>query len=265
MPGAVFRRTLLNTRRGILGWGIVMGMLAAYIVLLYPYINAMEGIEEFLGELPPIFQGFLGDVEDMLTPKGYLSSYFFNYVSVVLVAYGVISGAGAIAGEEKHGTMDLLMSAPVPRWRVVVEKFAAFVVALTGIVVIISIATFFSIAVTPELTVSVGSVLLGMLNLVLLTINFGALTFLLSAALPSRFSAAQIAAIALVAAYMLSAFAPMSDALDTVQIINPFHYYGGTRILLDGVQPGNVLVLCAVSGVFLALSIFSFERRDLSI
>ncbi|MBN1285235.1 MAG: ABC transporter permease subunit [Anaerolineae bacterium] len=265
MPGAVFIKTLKDARRGIIGWGIVMAMLAAYIILLYPFLNEMEGIQQMLENLPPIFQGFLGEAKDMLTPNGYLSSYFFNYVSVILVAYGIIAGASAVAGEEKRGTMDLLMSAPVPRWRVILEKFAAFVAGLALVVAIMSVAVLGALAVTPTLSASIDRLILGMLNLMLLVISFGALTFLLSAALPSRFSAGQLAAVVLIAAYMLSAFAPMTDALDATQYINPFYYYGGTRVMLDGIQAVGVLVLVVVSAVFLALSVFSFERRDLSV
>lgn len=264
MVGAIFRKTLFDARKGILGWGIALALLAAYVILLYPYLTALEGYREILENLPPILQGFLGDVKDIFTPEGYLSAYLFNYAPLILAAYGILAGASAVAGEEKRGTIDLLMSTPVPRWRVILEKFAAFLVCLLGVLAFLFAGVAVSLAITPSLTVSVGRVLEATLNTVPITLTFSALAFLFSAALPGRISAGMAAAAALVAFYMLSLLAPLSDALASVQGFNPFHYYG-LQTMIDGVDWGKTAVLLAATAVLIVLAVLGFERRDLAV
>ena len=264
MPGTIFRKTLFDSRRSIVGWGIAAALLCVYIVLLYPYLNELEGFRQLVESLPPIVQGMLGDVQDMFSPQGYLSAYLFNYAPLLLAAYGILAGASAVAGEEKRGTIDLLMSTPVPRWRVMVEKFAAFVVATLGVLALMFVGTVIALAVTPSLEISIGRLIEATLNIVPITLVFGALAFCLSAALPSRMSAGMWAALALVAFYMLSLLAPLSSALESVQGISPFHYYN-VQTLAQGIEWGGVAVLLAVSAVLMGLAVLGFERRDLAV
>ncbi|MCZ7543138.1 MAG: ABC transporter permease [Anaerolineae bacterium] len=264
MAGAVFRKALFDARRGILGWGIALALYAAFMILLYPYLTEIEGYRELLQNLPVIFKGMLGGIDEMLSPEGYIAGYLFSYAPLVLCAYGILSGASSVAGEEKRGTIDLLMSAPVPRWRVILEKFAAFLVSLIGILAITFVGMVIGLALTPELAISIGRLAETVLNVVPITLAFGALAFFLSATLPTRLSAALFATAVLVAFYMVNVLAPLTTALDPVQAVNPFHYYG-TTTMFEGIDVGNALVLLVVTGVLLALCVVGFERRDLAV
>ncbi len=266
MVGAVFRKTLFDGWKGVLGWGLALALYVIAIIVLYPTITAIEGYREILSNLPAFAKGFLGGVDEMLSPEGYIAGYVFGYGPVVLAVYGILAGAAAVSGEEKRGTMDLLMSAPVPRWRVILEKFAAFIVSLLGVLAIMFVGIVIGFAFTPQLALPFGRVVESLLNTAPITLAFASLTFFLSTVLPSRFSAGLVTAALLVAFYMLNVLAPMSEsaALESVQGINPFHYYGA-RTMFDGLDWGNVVVLLVVTAVLMALAVLGFERRDLAV
>ncbi len=261
---AVFYRNLLSSRKTILGWGLALACYALVMALFFPIMDSFEEIDAFIEVMPDFFKTMFGDMEDLTSPPGFLTTYLFSYGQVILGVYGILAGAAAVAGEEKRGTMDLLMSAPVPRWRVIVEKYAAFAVALVAIVTITYIGLALGIAIIPEMDADMGRALEATLNLIPFTLLFGALAFFLSAGLPGRISAAMVSGVLLIAFYFLNTLSELSEALKPFQAINPFHYYG-MRTMFDGINWGNVAVLLAASAAFVTLAVYSFQRRDLSV
>ncbi|MBN1285236.1 MAG: ABC transporter permease subunit [Anaerolineae bacterium] len=262
MIGSIFRKTLFDTRKSTFGWGLVLALLGLLVVLMYPTIQGFEGLDKIIEALPPALKALTGDVKDFSSLEGLLATKFFSMGPLILAVYAVQFGAAGLAGEEQHGTMDLLMSAPVPRWQVVIEKFAAFALSLVVVLLITFLGVVVGVALTPNITVSWQHVFEATMNLAPIALTFGALTFLFSTSLPYRLPGGVIAVGMAVAFYMLHLMGQMSSALEPVQVINPF-YYHGTRTLFDGMNWGNVIVLLAASAVLLAASVFTFERRDL--
>ena len=264
MNGAVFRKTLFDARWGILGWGLGLAALAFLVIAFYPTIAEMKEINDIISGLPPVLKAMVGDIEDFASPEGFLATKLFSMLPIVLGVYGILAGVAAVAGEENRGTMDLLMSTPVPRWRVILEKFAAFVVSVLLILAIMYAGILIGALLTPEIDTPPGRLLEATMNLAPITLCFGSLTFFLSAGLRGRTSAGVVAAVVVVASYTLYLFAEMSEALASVVKLTPFYYYG-SRTLLDGLAWINVSVFLAVSLMFMGLSVASFERRDLSV
>ena len=83
-------------------------------------------------------------------------------------------GGGTIAKEEERGTLDLLLSTPLPRWLVVTHKFAA----MTVIIVVAALALWVGLAVGAAIVgvdVSLWRMLQASISGVLLGLAFGAL------------------------------------------------------------------------------------------
>ena len=70
----------------------------------------------------------------MSTPLGYLQIELMSFMAPILVIlYAVMAGSAAVAGEESRRTLDLLVTAPVSRRRIVIEKAIAMVVGTVGL------------------------------------------------------------------------------------------------------------------------------------
>jgi ABC-2 type transport system permease protein len=265
MPGIVFIRKLKDQRNAILGWGIALGAYALMMVLIFPSIGGMEELQDYLDAMPDVFKAMIGDV-DLTSPAGFLSGYYFNYMPLLLAVFAVLAGAAAVGGEEKRGTMDLLISNPVPRWRVLTEKFAAFAVALTIIVLMTSVLMILGIALTPEIQedLDYSNLVEATINIIPVTLLFGAIAFLLSAALPSHIPSAAAGGGLLIAFYLLNILGEVTSVLEPLQKINPFHYYG-TATMVAGVDWGNMALLLVAGLVLFVMALFNFERRDLTV
>ncbi len=265
MNGTIFLKTLYDERKRVLVWGLFIAVMGGMTVMLYPTIKSVGGFEDIIKALPPAIKAMAGDVEDFDTLEGWLATKFFAFGPIMLAVYAVQFGAASVAGEERRGTMDLLMSVPISRRRVIVEKFAALIVSLLVISIIGFMGIVLTIAITPEAAdASLGNIFAAMLNLLPIALTFGATTFLFSATLSSRRSSGQIVAGMVGAFYILNLLGRMSSSVEPLRIVNPFYYYG-SRTLFDGMNWGNVGVLLLLSALLMAATVYSFTQRDLTV
>jgi ABC-2 type transport system permease protein len=257
------RKELRDQRRGLLGLG---GGLAAMVLMyssFWPSVRDNAGqFESYLKNLPDALRNVIGEL-GLGTPAGYLQSELYSFLGPALIlVFAIGAGARSVAGEEEHGTMDLLAAAPIARGRIVLEKFGAMSVTAIGIGVILWIALI-TIGRAFGLDVPPANVAAATLQLVLLGIAFGAIALLLGALRGGRTLAIAVTAALAVATFLLDAFAPAVEGLTWAAKLSPFYYYGENIPLRDGVDTGHALVLLGVAVVGLWLSILAFDRRDI--
>ena len=264
--GVVFRRALRDWRGGILGWGVGFAALAAMVGTFYPLINTLEGLNEVVMRMleNPLIRAFAGDVEDMTSAEGFLATKFFTTAPLILAIYMVTLGLSIVAGEEERGTLDILLSTPVPRWRVVVEKFAALGVAALAVLGMCYLGLVGIRAVTPELqVVSPWRLAEGVLSMLPALLLMAALTLLLSTVLRSRAMAGGVAAGIIVGSYFVSTLASLApEVLGALSRASLFSYYRPQEVLRHGMAWGDFVLLSAVAALFFGLGVVFFQRRD---
>jgi ABC-2 type transport system permease protein len=265
-PGVIFSRILRDSRRTILGYGIGLAVYGLYISVIYPFIRDIPDFATFLAS--DMIKGFFGgglDFVDFTTPDGMMGMFFFVFVPLILAVLAVLYGLGMTFTEEEQGTLDVLLSYPIPRWQVIVEKFAAFVVILVAVLALALVGLVLSRVITPELDIALGPLLLGMLNVIPVVLLTTALTLFLSTVLRSRGAAAGVVIALLVASYFMQSLAGMLSApLNNMRYASIFHYYGGAGVLVNGVDWSGFALLTGLTVVFLGLALVAFQRRDIA-
>ena len=142
MLRTITTKTIRDGRRSLFWWSIGLVGLTVLTVATYPAVRDMPGMEDLLEGLPEAILALIGE-SDLLSPAGYLNSQLFGaIVPLLFLFYGVAAGAGAIAGEEENRTLDLLLSNPVSRTRVLLEKALAMVIGLLLLGAILWLATY---------------------------------------------------------------------------------------------------------------------------
>lgn len=266
MLRSVFLKTLRDQRRALLWWVIGLLVLAGYLAVLYPTIANTPGYEEMIQSWPKgIVVSMLGEYPDYSSPAGYLNSTtYFMAVPLMFVAFAAGLGANAIAGEEEHGTLDLLLAHPLPRWRVVVDKFAALVV-LTAVLGAALWAGLAGGAVAVDMDISAGRIAEATLSAVLLGIAFGALALAMGCATGKRGLSTAVPSVIGVVAYFVNSLAPAVEGLEPYRKLSLLYYYIGGDPLRNGLNVGHALVLAGVSVVLLGVAIVALERRDIGV
>ena len=109
------KHTLRRMRGAIIGWGIG---LFAYGLMMAKFFTSLEMMEGFLDNLenyPAEMLAFFPNIYDIMSPKGYMDTYFFSYMTLIIGFFAVTACANLLVGDEEKGILDLLVSYPVSR------------------------------------------------------------------------------------------------------------------------------------------------------
>jgi ABC-2 type transport system permease protein len=240
-----------------------MALLSLWVIALYPAIG--ESYADILEDMPASLSIFIGDVVDIGSPAGYLSTEMFAFlVPLIFLMLTLGFGSSAISREEEQGTLDLLLSNPIARWRVVLEKFLALIV----ISLLLGLALWLGLAIGAAMVgVDISYVRMAEATFsgVLLGLAYGALALALTCATGKRFIAVGVAGALAVAGFLLDGFASLVDWLEPYRVLSPFHYYSGAEPLVNGLDPVHAAVLAGLTLLLAAIALFTFERRDLAV
>jgi len=261
----LFTKTLRDLRGQILGWGIGAGLIGVMVIFLYPsFKDQTAALTEMVKGYPPALMAFFGDFTQMSTYLGWLNIEFYSYGPPILAIFAVVVCTGLIGGEEEKGTLDLLLSHPIRRWRVVTGKFAAFAVATVLIMVVIAIFFVGSSAMIGE-TSQLGRITLATLNIVPITLAGGALALMASVLFHSRRLANMVALVVIIGSWFLESLGKVVDVLKPYRPIALFHYYDSSGALFGSINWGDVGILLALTALFFLISLFAFQRRDIAV
>ena len=265
MLSNVFLKTLWDQRRSLMWWGIGMATISLITMLFYPSLSEAPELNELISDENSLMRAFVGDIEDLTSPEGFLNSQlFFLLIPLLFIGFAITQGSAAIAGEEEKGTLDLLMSSPVSRRHVLVHKWAAMLATID----VLAVATWIGLvlgAVVVDMDISLIKVAEATLAAGFLAMAFGTLSLALGAANGRRAFSIAIASVAGVTAYLINALTPAVEALEPARFISPFHYYSGSDPITNGLHLGHIGVLVLIAVVLYVLATFAFERRDLGV
>jgi ABC-2 type transport system permease protein len=259
--GELVRQTIRVEWKALLGWTLSTLALIVAIVAFFPAIKGNSALTGSFDDLPPSVQAAFG-IADLSSAAGYLQGQMFSTLApLIFLSFAIGRGARAIAGEEERGTMDLLLSNPIRRSRVVLEKGAAILVQVTALAALVWLAL---VALGPpfELHVGAGNLAAATASVAALGALYGAIALCLSAATGRRALSLGITAGLAGAGYLYTAIAPFVSALSDHPGISPFQHGYGYDPVANGMQWGNFLALVVGAAVFVAGAVVLFDRRD---
>jgi len=268
MSGVVFVETLRRHWRVMLYWALGIGSMAVYIVLVIPDMPTLTKYNDLIKGMPSFLTSALG-VSDSLamgTPGGFLAYGFFGWIMIMLAVYAVISGLDITANDEDRGTMDVMLSLPISRSRIVLEKFAAYAVAVVVIALTSLIALLWGIRQSVALqSVTDMQMIQGTLNFIPYTLLVMAFTAVVATLVRRRNTAAGIAAVFVIASWFIDTVGRSAPSLDGVRTFSFFRYYDSMTVVLHGIVVGNIVLIIVVILLLLIGTVFAFERRDVGL
>lgn len=272
MTGVIFRETLRRNWKVAIGLAVAMASLSFYVVAVFSDSQMMKQYTQLLTSMGWAVQMFGGgDAAFTATPAGMVAFGLFSYTILVLAGYGVIAGLNITANEEERGIMDVFLSAPVPRWKLVVEKLLAYLVVivlslvLTGIANVLLVQSSSTLGDVSQGGASAARVIEGTLNLLPSTLLVIAFTALVATLVRRRNTAALIAALFVIASYLVDLIARTAQAGEGLRALSFFKYYDATAAMRDGLVWGNVFGLLAVTILLAAGAVYFFQRRDVGV
>ena len=211
-------------------WSAVVGGLMAVCVGLYP---SMAGA---MDDMSALFAG-LGDFSAALTAMGLL------------------------AGEEGGHTAEFLLTHPVSRLRVAVEKLAALTVLIIGLNVICFACGAGGILAIGE-EAEWGNLLHYHGAVLLMQLEIGAVCFGVSAFLRRGGLGLAMGLAALL--YFAGLLINLDQGLDWLRFVTPYYYADAARIFAGEVLAGPVLAGCALGVLGAGIGLWGYRRKDIA-
>lgn len=266
MLGSVLTKTVRDQGRALLWWGLGLVATAAMYAAFYPSIvDNAEVLTEYLESFPEALRNaFFGSDADFVSPGGYLHTELFGFFGpLLLLIYTIGAGARAIAGEEEQRTLDVLLSTPVSRRRVLVDKAVALAVGAAVLALVLWVAL---VLLGPpfDLTPGIWNVAAAVTATFLLAIAFGGLALAIGAWTGRRALAIGLASGVAGATYLFDVLAASVDAVAWLQKLSPFYYYDANVPVKSGLDPLYAAVLLGIAVAGFAVALVGFERRDLT-
>ncbi|MBT8202614.1 MAG: ABC transporter permease subunit [Acidimicrobiia bacterium] len=241
---------------------VTAGVMLSMGLLIGPMYSLLdEPLIDLADQFPETMLALFGG-GDMSTPEGFYQVETYGLMAPIAVMVATIAiGARALAGEEAAHTMDLLLTNPIRRSVVVLEKAAALVLhgAAVGVGIFIGVALG---ATLGGLDMSVSNIAATSTLAPLIGILFGALALAVSAATGRIKAAVWIPAGLALVFHVMNALLSINAGIAGWAKLSPFYYYLGSDPLLNGMPWGHAALLVALSAGLIAGSVVLFERRD---
>ncbi|GAA3118498.1 ABC transporter permease [Planomonospora alba] len=266
MP-ALLSKTLRDYRRTLIGWAVGIGAFFALYLSIYPNISRNKDIygPAALAKYPDVLRDLLGGLQDFTSGVGYLHSVVYQMFGPMLfVGCAAVLGNRAIARPEESGTLELTVTLPIDRRRLVAERFAAMALGLLAVAAVTFLLAW-GAAVAADMDVPAGRILAAHTGVLLLGLFFGTLALAVGAAAGRRGPATAVVGALAVGGYIVETMGRNVDALSWLRWISPFHYYLEGRPLYEGFPVGDYLVLAGATVVLLIAAILLFDRRDVGV
>ncbi|GEM_PF-966998 len=239
----------------------------SYMLMLsaiFPSFKKMKGIEELIESYPKEILKLFGASEINIADfNNYVTIEFLGLIAIVIIGAYVFSFTrGIISGELKEGTLEILLSQPVERWKVISTQVLVMLAGIISIVVSIVLSTFVFGAIF-KLSVS----FLGFAAYIPVAFSLffciGGYTLLLTSVLPKH---GTMAAIGLTLVFYMVKFATdVAEPIHRLRFISIFNFYDPAKVLKTGTPPAtDVLVLIAVGAVCYFVATIQFERMNVA-
>lgn len=260
-----YLKSVLDLRRPIVWWSLGLFLYAFVIVLIYPSFQDIPELNDILGDEDSLIRAFTGNVDDFASPEGFLTAEMLSFTFPLLfIVFNLWLGTIWLAGEERRGSLEVLLSHPVRRMTMLLQKFAAMVSGTVALAVVVFVGTLAGIVIV-DMDINLLNVIQAYVGLALLGVTFGALALLVGAWTGKPSTTVGVGGAVGIVGYVANTFGPIVDGLEWTQYLSPIYYFIGGNPMVNGLNLVHSGVLVGASAVLVAAASYLFERRDLAV
>lgn len=267
--GTIFAKSLRDSKRGMLGAGIGLGLLvfftASQVLVEFGTVAARAQLAALPDQLPPMFRGLLGDPINVATLGGFLSWRTLNFMALLTGAWSIVALSGTLAGEAARGSLDLVAATPRPRISVAVQKAAGHVAAVAIAMVILAVFLWASAAAFGTLPgdgIAIGDALSHAAWLGLVGLVPGSVAWALGPAV-GRGAARGVAVVVMIGSFMVHGFRESVPLFASLDGVSYFGITAGHRPIAGALDAGSLFGVAAVVAILLAVGAVVFQLRDI--
>ncbi len=260
---------LRQRRTTVFWWSVGVFVLTAILFLIYPSIHDQaETLNKTINSVPSgikaLKDGGTSGLADIASTIGFLNSQvYYITLPIIYIIYAITRGSNLIGREEQDRTLELLLSRPISRGRLLLAKATS---GLIELLIIASVATVTSVILAGRVNMDISVKDLIVINAMtlLFCLSFGALSFALVAY--GRFTKRLSSVIAFVIAFggwLITSLQGVTHYLEAPAKFAPYHYFLPADIMNGHIANGLWFYLVGIFVITAAVSYLGFARRDI--
>ncbi len=259
----IFKHELRQNRIALIIWTGAIAVLLGVCILIYPDMaDQMGDISTMFADMGSFSQAFGMDRINFGEFIGFFGVECGNVLGLGGAFFAALTGITILAKEEKEHTAEFLLTHPISRARVVLEKLLAVVTQVVILNVCVVLVTATSVWFIGE-EVEVKTLALLFLAYFLMQLEVAAITFGISAFLRQSGMGIGLGMAALF--YCLNLVANMAESAEFLKYITPFGYTEGADIIAEGKMNEAYLLVGMIITVVAVLAAFvNYTRKDIS-
>jgi ABC-2 type transport system permease protein len=257
MLASVFLKTTRDRWKAMAIAMVSLGLLLLMAMAVYRDIDL-----SIYTELPEVFLSIMGIPDGADVASLAVGVMYGFYGALTLAALAVSMGSASVAGEERDGTIGLLLGNPKSRTHVLVSKAASMVL-------LVGLGSLFLWGSAPLiagiLDVRMGGMQIGSyaLHLFVNALFYGFLAMAIGAWTGKRGLASGVSAGVMALGFVAVGIFPIVEGWENVAKVFPWNYFDEGQPVINGIQWGDLAVL-SVAVLFLAgIALVGINSRDL--
>ena len=257
MLASVFAKTTRDRWKGMAIAMFSLGLLLWMVMAVYQDIDI-----SVYTELPEVFLSIMGIPEGADVASLAVGVMYGFYGALTLAGLAVSMGSASVAGEERDGTIGLLLGNPKSRTNVLVSKAASMLLLVgLGALALWGAAPL----IAGILDVRMGGMQVGpyALHLFVNALFYGFLAMAIGAWTGKRGLASGVSAGAMALGFVAVGIFPIIEGWENVAKVFPWYYFDNGQPVINGIQWGDLAVLMGAIVVLAAIALVGVNRRDL--
>lgn len=248
---------LSDRRRSVLAWGLPLGLMSAFIVAIFPSVE--DALSKVTKDYPAGLKEAFG-IGELTNVEQYLHAEMLSLIVPLAMGYLAVRAiSSGLSGAAETGRLDVLLSAPVSRSRLVAAGLAATAIELAAVLLLTGLLTGLG-SVLAGAGLSPGPAVAGFANVWPLALVFAGLGVVATGwSLRTSVVTGAVAGV-LVGMYVIDLVGRLDPDLSGIRYLSVFKYYGNA--IEDGIDPLAFAGVTAAAILLAAFGAWLFERRD---
>lgn len=258
----IFLHELKRGKISLLIWSLAIASMLGLCVLIYPEMKSqMNDISTMFADMGSFSDAFGMDKINFGTFIGFFGVECGNVLGLGGALFASILGISALAKEEKDHTAEFLLTHPVSRERVLIEKLLAVFVQIIILNLISALITVFSLLAVGE-SADAKIMFLLFLSYFIMQIEIASITFGISAFIKGNGLGIGLGIAILL--YFLNIISNLTEDAKFLKYITPFGYTEGAEIISNSaIEMKYVAVGIGLMAVGIVVAFIKYRKKDI--
>lgn len=259
----VFKCELKRNKVSFLIWTISIMLIMIMCVAMFPEIESQsQMVEQVYSQLGGMTEAFGMDRISMADAMGFYGIECGNMLGIGGAFFAAIIGIAALWGEEKNRTAEFLLTRPISRTKIVMQKLLAIIVQILALNIICAVSSYIGFVAIGE-KLDLKAFVLFHLAYLIMQIEIASICFGISSCLKGGGIGVGIGIATF--SYIINILANLSDKVEFMKYITPYGYAEPADIITKlEIDPVKLLIGIIITVCMIVFAFVYYNKKDIN-